>query len=736
MPLNFSKRSSSSSNLAKHERKPSFISYIQNNNHHNHHHHHNEQHQLSNNNSASMDMSFLPSRAATAASVPIPTAAAVATNGNGKRPSVFSTTTTSTGDVQLAYGTSYSHNHNGNGSNGGHNNNNNGDDDTFVIEEAHDNYVYQIQIKKIYNTAAVVAANTTSSSSMNGSGHVLFSHSFGGATRSSFISHTNSSTSLGASAGRIGDFFSTTPAPAPPTTPPANAAAAAAAAMSSTLTLPSSFQLADAQHVYTKVKIKHLKYATVDKFVEHLTSEANGMADLPLVKVFLTTYRTFTDTLHVLELMRRRFEQVAPASLDVTEDVRLQHLNSLHLILDIWYASFAEDFDPAAPHTLRHLVELEHLLAAHMTDTPLHKRVRVKLQQSTTLVNNTNNGSSTLDLTTLTLGVDAINFTIDENDSPSPPPPPPPVSECVPVPVHRASVCPPSSSSPPPRPPPPSAAALAHLSHKPPISSCTTMTTTPATSSRALVNSCSSTPQMMRSSSETQQTIATTTAALVAATTTTTTMRGSKFITSLSQSLMSIDSNHFAEQLTYQDKRLFQRICAHHCLGSVWSTRYQNQTSKDSTASTTSAASAVATSASPGSPNVAYSSSSPSSSLSTSSSSTTANSATANAASTAARIKKSNSCSQSSDKLTISDRFSSIRAFIDQFNCVSFVVQTKILEHIEMEPSERAKIITKWVEVALACKRLKNFSSLNAIVQGLNTQCISRLNKTWREVSE
>ena len=60
---------------------------------------------------------------------------------------------------------------------------------------------------------------------------------------------------------------------------------------------------------------------------------------------------------------------------------------------------------------------------------------------------------------------------------------------------------------------------------------------------------------------------------------------------------------------------------------------------------------------------------------------------------------------------------------------MSFVVQTKILEHVEMEASERAKIVTKWIEVALACKRLKNFSSLNAIVQGLNTQCISRRTK-------
>lgn len=137
---------------------------------------------------------------------------------------------------------------------------------------------------------------------------------------------------------------------------------------------------------------------------------------------------------------------------------------------------------------------------------------------------------------------------------------------------------------------------------------------------------------------------------------------------------MSIESYYFAQQLTYIDKCLFQKICAHLCLGGVWSTRYQKHNNKET--------------------------------------------------------KENNN-----RMAVLSDRFASIGAFIDQFNIVSFIVQATVLENTDLKPNERAKIIRKWIEIAQACRNFKNFSSLNAIVQGLNTQCVSRLEKTWNEVS-
>lgn len=85
--------------------------------------------------------------------------------------------------------------------------------------------------------------------------------------------------------------------------------------------------------------------------------------------------------------------------------------------------------------------------------------------------------------------------------------------------------------------------------------------------------------------------------------------------------------------------------------------------------------------------------------------------------------------------LEIND-FKSINDFIDQFNIITFIVQGTVLDNINLSISKRAKMIEKWIRIAQYCRNFKNFSSLNAIVQGLDTPVISRLEKTWNEVSE
>jgi hypothetical protein len=153
----------------------------------------------------------------------------------------------------------------------------------------------------------------------------------------------------------------------------------------------------------------------------------------------------------------------------------------------------------------------------------------------------------------------------------------------------------------------------------------------------------------------------------------------------LNDTFMSLDNTYIAEQLTYIDKCLFERVNAHICLGAVWGTRHQKQHAVKQPVVTV----------------------------------------------------VNNASTDSTPVVTTSqqiDKFAANNACTDQFNCVSFVVQTTILERIDLRPAERARIVKKWIEIAQECRKYKNFSALNAIVQGLNTQCVSRLEKTWAEV--
>uniref|UniRef100_A0A8C7KFV2 Ral guanine nucleotide dissociation stimulator n=1 Tax=Oncorhynchus kisutch TaxID=8019 RepID=A0A8C7KFV2_ONCKI len=76
-----------------------------------------------------------------------------------------------------------------------------------------------------------------------------------------------------------------------------------------------------------------------------------------------------------------------------------------------------------------------------------------------------------------------------------------------------------------------------------------------------------------------------------------------------------------------------------------------------------------------------------------------------------------------------------IRATVAQFNSVTNCVITTCLSNPCLKPTQRARLVERWIEVARECRILKNFSSLRAILSALQCNSLHRLKKTWDEVS-
>ncbi|KAK4878936.1 hypothetical protein RN001_007082 [Aquatica leii] len=77
-----------------------------------------------------------------------------------------------------------------------------------------------------------------------------------------------------------------------------------------------------------------------------------------------------------------------------------------------------------------------------------------------------------------------------------------------------------------------------------------------------------------------------------------------------------------------------------------------------------------------------------------------------------------------------------VLATVNQFNAVSFRVISSILVDPQLKTIERAQVIVCWIDIAQELRVLKNFSSLKAIISGLQSNPIYRLQKTWQAISK
>ncbi|KAK6618978.1 hypothetical protein RUM44_003359 [Polyplax serrata] len=78
-----------------------------------------------------------------------------------------------------------------------------------------------------------------------------------------------------------------------------------------------------------------------------------------------------------------------------------------------------------------------------------------------------------------------------------------------------------------------------------------------------------------------------------------------------------------------------------------------------------------------------------------------------------------------------SQEAATVLATVNQFNAVSFRVISTILMDSDTKTMDRAAIISAWIDIAQELRVLKNFSSLKAIISGLQSNPIYRLERTW-----
>lgn len=87
---------------------------------------------------------------------------------------------------------------------------------------------------------------------------------------------------------------------------------------------------------YHTVKLRRIKAASLDRLVSHLLDHENQEPDF--ARVFLSTYRAFTSTSAVIELLFQRDESVA------SSDSAVCPRSGLSAVLRLWLEEFSEDF--------------------------------------------------------------------------------------------------------------------------------------------------------------------------------------------------------------------------------------------------------------------------------------------------------------------------------------------------------------------------------------------------------
>ncbi|XP_058380379.1 ral guanine nucleotide dissociation stimulator isoform X2 [Diceros bicornis minor] len=144
-----------------------------------------------------------------------------------------------------------------------------------------------------------------------------------------------------------------------------------------------------ALNLYETCKVRTVKAGTLEKLVEHLVPAFHG-SDLSYVTIFLCTYRAFTTTQQVLDLLFKRYGRcdaltassrygcILPYS-DEDGDPQDQLKNAISSILGTWLDQYSEDF--CQPPDFPCLKQLVAYVQLNMPGSDLERRAHLLLAQ-------------------------------------------------------------------------------------------------------------------------------------------------------------------------------------------------------------------------------------------------------------------------------------------------------------------------------------------------------------------
>ncbi|XP_047380820.1 ral guanine nucleotide dissociation stimulator isoform X3 [Sciurus carolinensis] len=433
-----------------------------------------------------------------------------------------------------------------------------------------------------------------------------------------------------------------------------------------------------APNLYETCKVRTVKAGTLEKLVEHLVP-AFQSSDLSYVTVFLCTYRAFTTTQQVLDLLFKRYGRcdaltasprygcVLPYSSE-NGGPQEQLKNAISSILGTWLDQYSEDF--CQPPDFPCLKQLVAYVQLNMPGSDLERRAHLLLAQLEDLEPSEAEPEGEEAWALAPAPVLALKPTTELQPEPAPAPalaPSPvaaPASKPEPAPAPALAPAPVAAPASEPEPAPAPALAPAPVAapaSEPEPAPAPVLDQEPAPAPAPELEPIAAPAREPDPAlSQTLESEPTSAPVLSAEPCWPSPVSTENGLSEEKPHLLAFPPDLVAEQFTLMDAELFKKVVPYHCLGSIWSQR--DKKGKEHLAPT-------------------------------------------------------------------------IRATVTQFNNVANCVITTCLGDRSMKASDRARVVEHWVEVARECRVLKNFSSLYAILSALQSNAIHRLKKTWEEVS-